>query len=437
MEIYVVRRGDTLYALARRFSVPTEDIVYANQLQNPDLLMVGQALLIPRAQTRYTVRWGDTLNAIALRYGLSLRRLLDANPQITNPDRIIAGQALFLPPSSPYQGDMLVNGYVTDVSEDTLRATLPYLSFLSPFSYRIDMAGNLIRSFRVMPELSAVQQVANLLTLTNLREQGGFSSDVAHAVFTDGDIQSRLLSQLEQILEAGGYRGVNLDFEYVYPFDRDSYNQFLQRLTDRLHGLGYLVVSALAPKLSDSQQGLLYAAHDYAFHGKTVDYVVLMTYEWGYTYGPAMAVSPLHMVKRVLDYAVSVMPAGKILMGVPNYGYDWTLPFVQGSADDLRMFPEQSFDAILDFCILHHVEGWRRFFDESRRVLRDGGSIYVADLSRTCIHMVDALLHWDHAEEALFSLKEFEEEANRRGFATVHKASDLGLEGYFRFRKEA
>ena len=111
--------------------------------------------------------------------------------------------------------------------------------------------------------------------------------------------------------------------------------------------------------------------------------------------------------------------------------------FVQGSADDLRMFPEQSFDAILDFCILHHVEGWRRFFDESRRVLRDGGSIYVADLSRTCIHMVDALLHWDHAEEALFSLKEFKEEANRRGFATVHKASDLGLEGYFRFRKEA
>ena len=110
--------------------------------------------------------------------------------------------------------------------------------------------------------------------------------------------------------------------------------------------------------------------------------------------------------------------------------------FVLGSADDLSAFPEQSFDAILDFCILHHVEGWRRFFDESRRVLRDGGSVYVADLSKTCIHIVDALLHWDHAEAALFTLKEFEQEANRRGFATVHKANDLGLEGYFRFRKE-
>ena len=110
--------------------------------------------------------------------------------------------------------------------------------------------------------------------------------------------------------------------------------------------------------------------------------------------------------------------------------------FVQGSADDLSQFPDGSFDAILDFCILHHVEGWRRFFDESHRVLKDGGSIYAADLSRTCIHIVDALFHWGHAEEALFSLEEFEEEANKRGFTTVHKANDLGLEGYFRFRKE-
>ncbi len=110
--------------------------------------------------------------------------------------------------------------------------------------------------------------------------------------------------------------------------------------------------------------------------------------------------------------------------------------FVLGSADDLSAFQDKSFDAILDFCILHHVEGWRTFFDESRRVLKDGGSIYAADLSKTCIHIVDALLHWDHAEEALFTLKEFEKEANKRGFETVKKTNDLGLEGYFRFRKK-
>ena len=50
--------------------------------------------------------------------------------------------------------------------------------------------------------------------------------------------------------------------------------------------------------------------------------------------------------------------------------------------------------------------------------------------------MIDALLHWDHAEEALFSFEELEREANSRGFRTIKKATDLGLEGYYRFQKE-
>lgn len=54
------------------------------------------------------------------------------------------------------------------------------------------------------------------------------------------------------------------------------------------------------------------------------------SYEWGYTAGPPMAVAPLPNVRAVLDYAVTEIPAGKIFLGIPNYGYDWTLPFVQG-----------------------------------------------------------------------------------------------------------
>ena len=109
--------------------------------------------------------------------------------------------------------------------------------------------------------------------------------------------------------------------------------------------------------------------------------------------------------------------------------------FVEGSADDLSAFSDGSFDAVLDFCILHHVEGWRGFFDECRRVLRPGGSIYIADLSKRCVHLVDAAFRWGHAEAALFTFGELEREANRRGFVTDRKAIDLGLEGYFRFRR--
>ena len=55
-----------------------------------------------------------------------------------------------------------------------------------------------------------------------------------------------------------------------------------------------------------------------------------MTYEWGYKYGPNMAVAPLNMVRRVVEYAVTEIPPEKIHLGIPNYGYDWPLPFERG-----------------------------------------------------------------------------------------------------------
>ncbi len=332
MEIYVVKRGDTLFRIARRCGLSTEELASANQLRDPGVLSVGQALVIPGGSTLYTVRRGDTLWRIARARGVSLERLLAANPAIRDPDRIYPGQTVVIPAEGGGGDRIVVNGYASDVTDASLRAALPWLTLLSPFSFRTDIRGELTPTYRVNTALSAAQRTANLLTVTNLRENGGFSSDIAHAVLTDEEVQSRFFASLDEALDGGGWYGVNVDFEYVYPFDRESYSQFVRLLSERLHAGGKILVTALAPKISDSQQGTLYAAHDYAVHGTAADYVVLMTYEWGYTYGPAMAVSPVNRVRGVLDYAVTVIPRGKILLGIPNYGYDWTLPFVQGSA---------------------------------------------------------------------------------------------------------
>ena len=332
MTIYVVQRGDTLYGIARRYGTTVAELSYANQLQAPEILSVGQALVIPVDRVIHTVRRGQSVYSIAQSYGVTAAAVLAANPSIGNGSRIYPGQTLVIPFPNENLGTVTVNGYITDTTMAALNATLPYLTYLSPFSFRADETGELFPTFSVTTERSAEYGAANLLTVTNLKEQGGFSSAIAHAIFTDQAVQENLLDNLLNLLEGGDWYGVNLDFEYVYPYDRQSYNQFLRRLTDLLHARGFLVVTALAPKISDTQSGLLYSAHDYAFHGATADYVVLMTYEWGYTFGPAMAVAPINIVRRVLDYAVDVMPAGKILMGVPNYGYNWTLPFVQGTA---------------------------------------------------------------------------------------------------------
>ena len=70
---------------------------------------------------------------------------------------------------------------------------------------------------------------------------------------------------------------------------------------------------------------------DYPALGEIADYVLLMTYEWGYKYGPNMAVAPLNKVREVVEYAVTEIDPRKIHLGIPNYGYDWELPFIRGT----------------------------------------------------------------------------------------------------------
>ena len=181
----------------------------------------------------------------------------------------------------------------------------------------------------------SAQNVAPLMSIANLKDEGGFSSDIAHAVLTNQAAQDNLIRGILNALNRYSYYGVVLDFEYVYSFDREAYNQFSRRLADILHRVGAVLGVALAPKISPDQSGLLYEAHDYRAQGEAADFIYLMTYEWGYMYGPPMAVSPINQVRRVLDYAITEIPPGKIMMGMSNYGYNWTLPWRQGTAAKL------------------------------------------------------------------------------------------------------
>ena len=282
----------------------------------------------------YIVRPGDSLWSIASRYGTSARQLANLN-QLNDPSRIVPKLAILVPSANEtYRPAIEVNGYAyPNISQSVLQETLPYLSYLCPFSYHMTAAGELIPiSDSAMVEAARANSVAPLLTITNLGESGGFSGDIAHAVFTDQQVQDRIFENMLAVLRQKPYYGVNFNIEYVYPYDRDSYSQFLRRASETLHAIGYFVSTAIAPKESDTQEGILYTAHDYAAHGEYADRVIIMTYEWGYTYSAPQAVSPVNRIRRVLEYAVTKIPAGKILMGFSNYGYSWKLPWRQGDA---------------------------------------------------------------------------------------------------------
>ena len=155
--------------------------------------------------------------------------------------------------------------------------------------------------------------------------------NLGRILLTDMAIQDKFLNNIVATAKKYGFRDIHFDFEYLRPADREAYNRFLRKAKARFKSEGWLMSTALAPKTSATQKGKWYEGHDYKAHGEISDFVVIMTYEWGYSGGPAMAVSPIDPVRKVLEYAISEMPSSKILMGQNLYGYDWTLPFVQGS----------------------------------------------------------------------------------------------------------
>ncbi len=332
--IHIVRQGDSIYSLSRRYGVSIQKIIADNSLENTERLMIGQAIVVDADSVDHTVASGESLYSIARRYDTTVFRILSANPSITDPSRIRAGQVITIPLSTEKLGTIDVNGYAfPNINTTTLDNTLPHLTYLSIFSYQVRPDGSLA-PIQDTPLIQAAwnQNVGPMMVITNIQEGASFNSDLAHTILANPDIQNTLLENIVRTLNAKQYYGLDIDFEYIFPNDKNNYNSFIKKVVDRLHPLGYTVTTALAPKTSEGQTGLLYEAHDYATHGTLVDHVILMTYEWGYTYGPPRAVAPVNLVENVLQYAVSVIPSKKILMGIPNYGYDWTLPFVQGSA---------------------------------------------------------------------------------------------------------
>lgn len=96
--IYIVQRGDTLDQIATSFGTTARAIAMENNIQNVNLIYVGQRLIIPTNRydinhTIYKIRWGDTLWSISRRYGVSIATIVRLN-RIQNPNLIYAGQTL-------------------------------------------------------------------------------------------------------------------------------------------------------------------------------------------------------------------------------------------------------------------------------------------------------------------------------------------------------
>lgn len=344
MQIHIVKAGQTLSAIAREYGVSATLLQQLNSVPITGALAVGQTLVVFEKARTHVVRPGETLYGIARSEGVTVLALYQNNPFLNGRNTIEAGEELILSTEEVSRGTLGVNGYAYPfIRTALLQQALPYMTYLTPFTYGFFPTGQLVmpedeEMLRLAPQYGA-QPWLHLSTLT---ERDTFDNALGSDLLRDTAAQEALINAVERMIGEKGYRGLDVDFEYL---DRDlgpAYAAFITALRQRLNPKGIPVLAALAPKTSAQQQGLLYEAHDYALLGEAANAVLLMTYEWGYTYGPPMAVAPMTQVRRVLDYALSEMPREKIFLGVPTYGYDWPLPYRQGQTEAVSVSPEEA-----------------------------------------------------------------------------------------------
>lgn len=283
----------------------------------------------------YVVKPGDTLDTISDIYGISPESIIYDN-QLSYPYALAIGQALYLSTETSVSSGLsaYTNGYAYPFIDHTvLEATLPFLSTLSVFSYGFTTEGTLIPPAyddNFMIDAAYRFNANPVLTLTPFGPDGQFNNYLITTVVNNDAVKNTLLQNLLATMQKKGFSGVDIDFEYILPDDRIPFVNFVSDTKTFLAPYGYTVSVALAPKISDNQPGLLYAGKDYGLLGEAADSVLLMTYEWGYTYGPPMAVAPINKVREVVEYALTRIPPKKIDLGIPNYGYNFILPYQRG-----------------------------------------------------------------------------------------------------------
>lgn len=284
--IYIVEKGDTLEKISAAAGVPVWKIVYDNQIEDRDRLAQGQALLLLKPGESGGLTEGRTVGGYAYPF----------------------------------------------VEPELLDQSFPAVRELLVFSYGFTFEGNLVpppQDDLWMIETAWKQGAEPFLVLTPF-SGGAFNNQLVKILVENEPIQEKVIEQLLVTVEDRGYAGVDIDFEYVLPENRVKYAEFVGKMQRRMNENGYRVSVAVAPKTSDDQKGLLVEGIDYRLLGENADAVFLMTYEWGYTYGPPMAVAPFDKVREAAEYAITRIPAEKLILGIPNYGYDWTLPYEKG-----------------------------------------------------------------------------------------------------------
>ncbi len=319
MQIYIVKSGDSLYSIAKMFKTSLHILMEINGLERPNDLVVGQAILILEPEIIHTIQPNETLEYISQKYNTSINKLYRNNPSLSARPFLIPGDDLVISYTNNPTSSILVNGFVyPNISRELLTTTLPYLTYISPFTYSFSADGDLkpLRDDFILRR-SMEYNVLPLMTLSPIDDDGKFVSELAEKLLNNNNIQEKLISQIVDTIQNKKYSGIILNFEQIPTQSRNLYISLIQNMQKLLNENGYTLYIALDPN------NMVDASQYYTSLGEFSNGIIIMTYGIEITQTSSIAISSIQKIEDIIKYITSLVPANKIILGVPNHGYGW------------------------------------------------------------------------------------------------------------------
>lgn len=331
MQIHVVQHGDTIDSIAAEYGIQATRLILDNGIINPEELVIGQAIVIAYPVKTYIVQEGDTLLSIANAHGIPVIQLIRNNIFLTDREFIYPGETLVISYNND-KGRISTNGYANPyMSRDTLRKTLPYLTYLSVFGYRTTEEAEIIGiDDAEIIQIAKDAGVAPIMLLSTISGTGIGNVEVVFSILYNENLLNKHIENILNILKVKGYYGLNLAIQYINEENVNLYEVYIQELVSRLNREGYLVFITISANIIYRPGGNTFERIDYSTIGNLANGINLLTYNWGYSYGAPAPVTSVDILREFYDYVVTLIDPEKITMGIPITGYDWELPYISG-----------------------------------------------------------------------------------------------------------
>lgn len=203
-------------------------------------------------------------------------------------------------------------------SYQSLRTNWKNIDILAPFWYTVKADGSIeTRYGGYQYEVDSFAKNHNIKVMPLIN-----NSQENNMILIDPDTRKKAVNSIVDLVDKYDYDGVNIDFEFIPPWTRNGYTSFIKDLSTKLRKLNKMTTIAVFPKIDVPIE--LQGAYDYSALAPLVDRMVIMTYDNHWSDGPAGPIAPINWVEKNIRYALEYLPPGKLMLGVANYGYDWS-----------------------------------------------------------------------------------------------------------------